>query len=250
MNAMTTFDFEGSAVRSLTDEQGAPWWVGKDVCDCLGHGNHRQVLTKLEDDERDDVQILDAIGRKQSTTVVNEAGIYNLIFTSRTAAAARFKRWLAHEVLPALRATGRYEMAETEEDSGDLIEPDLLDPDQERMWQGRILLYARVWGKRGAQWAFKQSPLPAPPMNIRLDLNTVEENPLQDFIADCIESDPQSTGIRFWKIWRTYELWCRENGRQKLPKTKFGICMRDLGIKKRKSGGLLYMGIALKSPET
>ncbi len=247
MTALITFDFEGSAVRSLTDETGAPWWVGKDVCGCLGHINHRDALARLDDDEKDCVGIADAIGRDRETTVINEAGVYHLIFTSRTEAAVRFKRWLAHEVLPSLRATGRYEM----EEGSDEADPDgmaLLDPDQERMWQGRILLYHRIWGRRGAQWAFKNSPLPPPPMHVRHNIDT-SANPAADFVEECLESDPSGPGLPFMRIWHAYEAWCRDQSVAPVSQTMLALSLKRMGIRKRRSGRSIYIGIALKSPE-
>lgn len=109
MNALTTFQFEEHPVRSLLQGE-QPWFVGKDVCDVLALKNSRHALARLAKDERDSVAIDDAIQRKRDTTIVNEPGVFRLIFTSRVPAAERFKRWLAHEVLPALRRTGRFQM--------------------------------------------------------------------------------------------------------------------------------------------
>ena len=60
-----------------------PWFVAKDVCDVLGIANARDALGRLDDDEKGDVGIADAIGRKQRTAIVYESGLYALIFTSR-----------------------------------------------------------------------------------------------------------------------------------------------------------------------
>ena len=111
MSVPQIFEFEEAVVRVVTDDQGEPWWIGKDVCRCLDIKNTSDALSRLSKDERTDgVGITDPIGRQQNVVAVNEPGLYRLIFTSRTEVAERFKRWLAHEVLPALRRTGRYEI--------------------------------------------------------------------------------------------------------------------------------------------
>lgn len=103
------FDFEGNAIRTIRDADGNIWFVAADVCAVLEITNIGNIIARLDDDEkRDDIQIMDAIGRNQSVWFVNEAGVYRLIFTSRKESAERFKRWVAHEVLPAIRKTGSY----------------------------------------------------------------------------------------------------------------------------------------------
>lgn len=158
MNAIakvTALDFEGSAVR-VVDRAGEPWWVGKDVCDCLGIANPRDALTRLDDDERDYVGIADAIGRDRETTVINEPGIFRLILTSRVPAAERFKRWLCHEVLPALRKTGRYEVGV------EAPPAPVLDPADVRA-RCRIVNTARlIYGPIHAAEVYERLGLPVP----------------------------------------------------------------------------------------
>lgn len=112
MSDLVVFDFEDATVRTMLID-GEAYFVGRDVCRCLGISNESQALERLEADERrDGVCITDPIGRQQQAVMISEPGIYRLVFTSRTEAAERFKRWLAHEVLPALRKTGQYNMAD------------------------------------------------------------------------------------------------------------------------------------------
>ena len=95
-------------VRVVIDKHGNPWWVAKDVCDVLGIDNPSQALSRLDDDEKDDVILNDAIGRPQNTAVVNESGLYALIFNSRKPEAKAFQKWVTSEVLPSIRKTGSY----------------------------------------------------------------------------------------------------------------------------------------------
>lgn len=99
--------FEDIDVR-IIQKEGEPWLVGNDVTDALGLSNGRDALSRLDDDEKG-VAIVDTPGGRQKMTVINEAGAYRLVFTSRKKAAKRFKRWLAHEVLPSIRKHGSYQ---------------------------------------------------------------------------------------------------------------------------------------------
>jgi prophage antirepressor-like protein len=114
-----TFFYRGHQIRTV-EHNGETWWVASDVCKVLEITNVGQAINGdtgtghigLDDDEKDDIRILDAIGRKQATLCVNEPGLYHLISKSRTPEAKAFGRWLRHEVQPALRKTGRYSLAQ------------------------------------------------------------------------------------------------------------------------------------------
>nr|DAP49404.1 MAG TPA: repressor domain protein [Caudoviricetes sp.] len=99
---------EFGTVRAL-EIDGAPWFVGKDVADILGYSNTRDALAKhVDGEDKSDVAIRDAIGRDQSTTVINESGLYSLVLSSKLPAAKAFKRWVTSEVLPTIRRHGLY----------------------------------------------------------------------------------------------------------------------------------------------
>ena len=98
--------FNNKLVRAM-ERQGEPWFVGRDVCDVLEIKNSRDALDRVDDDERG-VANADTLGGVQEVVIVSEPGVYRLVFTSRKPEAEAFKRWLAHEVLPQLRKTGRF----------------------------------------------------------------------------------------------------------------------------------------------
>lgn len=91
-------------------QNGEPWFVAKDVCECLEISNSRQALSRLDTDEKADV-ILNDGSQNRKTNIVNEYGLYNVVLSSRKPEAKEFKRWITHEVLPAIRKTGSYSMA-------------------------------------------------------------------------------------------------------------------------------------------
>lgn len=101
--------FEGKQIRVQADEDGALWFVAKDVCDVLGYVNSRDAVSNhvepLDVAKRD---VVHADGFVQPQTAVNESGLYDLIFGSRLDGAKRFKRWVTAEVLPSIRKTGSY----------------------------------------------------------------------------------------------------------------------------------------------
>ena len=100
------------AIRTTTDEQGQPLFVGKDVAKALGYGNTTKAIRDHVDDEDKGVNELFTPGGKQELTCINESGLYSLIFSSKLPTAKQFKRWVTGEVLPAIRKTGRYETEE------------------------------------------------------------------------------------------------------------------------------------------
>ncbi|WP_196595922.1 MULTISPECIES: BRO-N domain-containing protein [Pectinatus] len=107
MNDLQIFENkEFGKVRTILIEN-EPWFVAKDVCDCLEIGNNRQALTRLDDDEKDVISN-DTPGGKQKLQAVNEYGLYSLVLSSRKKEAKQFKRWITHEVIPAIRKTGSY----------------------------------------------------------------------------------------------------------------------------------------------
>lgn len=111
--ALTPFDYTGHTVRTvLIDDQ--PWFVATDVCAVLGLGRHQDSTRYLDDDERG-VCLVDTPSGQQQMTTVNEPGLYSLILRSRKPEAKAFKRWVTHEVLPALRRAGRIETAPMDE---------------------------------------------------------------------------------------------------------------------------------------
>ena len=107
MNGLQVFSYEGNEVRTVQKDDGT-WWVLKDVCAVLDISNNRDAALRLDEDEKDDVGITDAIGRQQNTTVISESGLYNVILLSRKPEAKKFKRWVTHEVLPTIRRHGAY----------------------------------------------------------------------------------------------------------------------------------------------
>ena len=107
LSSLLPFHYEGAQIRVLTDSQGAPWFIAADLCSCLGIRNPSDALSRLDDDEKG-LGSTETLKGQQSLATVNESGLYALVLSSRKPEAKRFKRWITHEVLPAIRLTGSY----------------------------------------------------------------------------------------------------------------------------------------------
>jgi prophage antirepressor-like protein len=107
LSSLLPFHYEGAQIRVLTDSQGAPWFIAADLCSCLGIRNPSDALSRLDDDEKG-LGSTETLKGQQSLATVNESGLYALVLSSREPEAKRFKRWITHEVLPAIRRTGSY----------------------------------------------------------------------------------------------------------------------------------------------
>ena len=101
-----------------------PWFVAADVCAVLDLADGRTSIGQLDEDERHSMPVTDSIGRSQEMLVITEAGLYSLVLRSRKPEAKAFKRWITHEVLPAIRKHGGYLTPQKLEEA--LMNPDVL----------------------------------------------------------------------------------------------------------------------------
>lgn len=108
MNDLQIFNNdEFGEVRTVVIEN-EPWFVAKDVALALGYTNPRDAVINHVFDDDKGVEKLDTLGGAQNLTVINESGLYSLIFNSRLESAKKFKHWVTSEVLPSIRKTGGY----------------------------------------------------------------------------------------------------------------------------------------------
>jgi prophage antirepressor-like protein len=114
------FTYEGRELRFLADELGNPEVVAADLAKALGHADATHMLRAIDDDEKG-LRLVETLGGGQQMTVLTEAGMYQAILqrqtgrmtdpTQKTAVKA-FQRWVTHEVLPQIRRTGSYAVAD------------------------------------------------------------------------------------------------------------------------------------------
>lgn len=110
MNELQVFNNAMFGNVRIILQDNEPWFVAKDVCDCLEINNSRQALSRLDDDEKNSVILNDGTAGNPEKSIVNEYGLYSLVLSSRKPEAKEFKRWITHEVLPSLRKYGTYSM--------------------------------------------------------------------------------------------------------------------------------------------
>lgn len=107
MANIQVFEYQNNKVRTV-DMDGEAWFVLKDVCKVLNIADHKVVVRRLDEDEVCQTPLTDSMGRQQSTTIINESGLYHVILRSDKPEAAPFRRWVTNDVLPAIRKTGSY----------------------------------------------------------------------------------------------------------------------------------------------
>ena len=111
-NAITSWSFGDNLVRTVTGTDGEPWFVGVDVATALGYSNTRDAIaTHVDEDDRATVAFRDG-SQNRTKVIINESGLYSLIFGSKLDEAKKFKKWVTSEVLPQIRKTGSYKKDE------------------------------------------------------------------------------------------------------------------------------------------
>lgn len=133
-NLMTFSNPDFGEIRTI-EENGAPWFVLKDVCEAFGETNYRRVAGRLEDEEKGVSQIATP-GGKQNMTIVNESGLYSALFAmqpekargvddeyieKRQTQLRQFKRWVTSDVLPSIRKNGGYISGQSELSPAELM---------------------------------------------------------------------------------------------------------------------------------
>ena len=108
MNNLQIFNSpEFGQVRTI-QQNGEPWFVGKDVAKILGYERADNAIRNHVDDEDKLMHQISASGQNREMYIINESGLYSLILSSKMPKAKEFKRWVTSEVIPAIRKTGGY----------------------------------------------------------------------------------------------------------------------------------------------
>ena len=131
MNELMVFNnAEFGNVRTM-EINGEPWFVGKDVASALGYAKPRNAIaTHVDEEDKKDAPIRGDLGGTQEMTIINESGVYALIFGSKLPNAKKFKHWVTSEILPAIRKTGTYSITQHKPDSYMIENP----ADRARRW--------------------------------------------------------------------------------------------------------------------
>ncbi|PZD95200.1 phage repressor protein/antirepressor Ant [Paenibacillus sambharensis] len=154
------FEFSGRDLRVIS-KSGEPWFVLKDVCELLDLGQVAGVKRRLSEDVISN-HPLETAGGKQTVTIINEDGLYDVILESRKPEAKTFRKWITSEVIPSIRKHGAYMTPET-------IEKAILNPD--------FII--------GLATKLKSETARADRAEIQLD----EQRPLVAFAETCMDSE-------------------------------------------------------------
>lgn len=218
MNNLQIFNSpEFGQVRTI-QQNGEPWFVGKDVAEILGYKDTSDAMKKHVDIEDKLTRRFADSGQNREMYIINESGLYSLILSSKMPKAKEFKRWVTSEVIPAIRKTGKYEaMAQAvpinDEPATDFTQ---LEFDQ------RIRIAAIIASCR-------RERLPLVAKVLSLDLEgmmplmpahiTEAEQAAYRYISGVYDSLERDTPIQYF--YSSYTKWCMEQNL--LPLTKHGV---------------------------
>lgn len=218
MNNLQIFNSpEFGQVRTI-QQNGEPWFVGKDVAEILGYKDTSDAMKKHVDIEDKLTRRFADSGQNREMYIINESGLYSLILSSKMPKAKEFKRWVTSEVIPAIRKTGKYEaMAQAvpinDEPATDFTQ---LEFDQ------RIRIAAIIASCR-------RERLPLVAKVLSLDLEgmmplmpahiTEAEQAAYQYISGVYDSLERDTPIQYF--YNDYTKWCMEQNL--LPLTKHGV---------------------------
>ena len=124
MNELKIFENPDFGQVRMVMIEDTPYFVGKDVAEVLGYEAARNAIAMHVDDEDKLMHQISASGQKRNVTLINESGVYALVFSSKLPTAKKFKHWVTSEVLPSIRKHGAYMTEQTVEKA--LTSPDFL----------------------------------------------------------------------------------------------------------------------------
>jgi anti-repressor protein len=95
-------------IRTMMNEKGETFFVGKDVAQALGYAKPENALSAHVDSDDKTTTLIQGTGSnyKSKAVIINESGLYALVLSSKLPQARQFKRWVTNEVLPQIRKTG------------------------------------------------------------------------------------------------------------------------------------------------
>ena len=188
MNELTVFNYGESPIRTM-QQNGEIWWVLADVCKVLEIKNSRNVASRLDDDEKGVYQ-MDTLGGAQNVNIINEPGLYSVILRSDKPEAKAFKRWVTHEVIPAIRKNGAYKSNTT--DKREIAE--------------LILSCKTAAAVKGILALYNVQPSPLPPFHVPQNANNSVSLFLKDSLSVNLTVNPCK------EVYKTYTTFCSLNG--------------------------------------
>lgn len=218
MNNLQIFNSpEFGQVRTI-QQNGEPWFVGKDVAEILGYKDTSDAMKKHVDIEDKLTRRFADSGQNREMYIINESGLYSLILSSKMPKAKEFKRWVTSEVIPAIRKTGKYEAMAQAVPINDEPATDFTQMEFDQ----RIRIAAIIASCR-------RERLPLVAKVLSLDLEgmmplmpahiTEAEQAAYRYISGVYDSLERDTPIQYF--YSSYTKWCMEQNL--LPLTKHGV---------------------------
>lgn len=233
--ALQSFGFGEQLVRAF-DRDGGVWFVANDVCGALEIANPRNAVSRLADDERDDVHTADTMGRLQKTSIISESGMYALVFTSRKAAAQAFRKWVTSEVLPSIRKTGRFEMPMAANDRKTIdLEGALGTADDRHTIKTAMLMvqmYNDLYGQQAGREIAQKLGFPLPRVHLAPVANApaaagfqVVEGDLHQWSLAARLKPSRRGATHLSELYASYTKWCGATGAVPMHPEKFKAAM-------------------------
>lgn len=198
MNNLKIFENEKfGEIRTIVDNDGIIWFVAGDICKALDISNVTVAVSRLDDDERSKFNL----GRQGMTNVVNEFGLYNLVLASRKPEAKSFKRWITHDIIPAIKKEGIYM---TDKKAAEI----LANPDS-------IIEIANRWKKAEANLAIAQVQIEKdkPKVLFADTVSTAEDSILVGDLAKILKQKGIDIGSKRMFAWlRKHGYLCKSKG--------------------------------------
>lgn len=197
---------EFGSIRTV-DQNGEPWFVGKDVAQALGYAKPENALAAHVDEQDKTTTLIQGDGSnyKSKTTIINESGLYSLIFGSKLEGAVRFKRWVTSEVLPTLRKTGSYMM-----------------PKLSKEMQALFMLDNRTQQQEQRISALENS------MVVDYDQQLSLKNAVNHVVVEALGGknspaygDSHVRGMVYCEINKDIQMWFRVSSRNNIPRKRF-----------------------------
>lgn len=229
MNELQIFNFNGSYLREITDQNGEPWFMAKDICSILGTET-RDISKILDEDEVDSIHIERKSGKPN--VIVSESGLYALALRSRKPEAKTFRKWITSEVLPQIRKTGSYGNSNGK----------LSDRDISMISAVAAEVAMKILGKFENHEQYKNSVDDIPSPTTYEPNEDIKNKVAVKFLKEFLPLRQEYIVLRT-ELYSRYVAWCELTSSEYLGKKNFYILVRSKGAKDIKQNGMNYFRI-------
>lgn len=188
VNEIIPFDGQFGKVRAM-NLNGEPWFVGKDVADCLGYAAARNAIATHVDNEDKLTHQISASGQNREMTMVNESGLISLVLGSKLPAAKKFKHWITSEVVPSVLKHGAY------------MTPAVLAEMMQNPKSLETLVHALITEQAAKEAALKQIEQDKPKVQFYEAVGCVDGTLTLTEMSKLLQNAGISMGVKKFTIW-------------------------------------------------